>query len=57
MVYRELMYQYHKYEDTSRNLFRQILKLNTARLLTTSPELVEGGILAYVDDLFKSIKE
>ncbi len=57
MLYRELMSQYSKYDDTSRQLFRKVLKLNTARLLTTSPELVEGGILSYVDDLFKSIEE
>lgn len=56
-VYRELMYQYTNYEDKSRNLFRRVLKLNTARLITMSPELVEGGIPAYVSDLFKVAKE
>lgn len=56
MVYRELMAQYSEYDDTSRNLFRQVLKLNTARLLTTSPELYDGGVTAYVNDLFSSIE-
>lgn len=55
-VYRELMKQYSEYNDTSRNLFRRVLKLNTARLLTTSPELVDGGIESYVLDLFESVK-
>lgn len=53
-VYRELMNQYYNYEDKSRELFRAVLKLNTAKLLTTSPELVEGGINKYVHSLFLS---
>jgi len=53
-MYRELMLQYTNYEDKSRNLFRMVLKLNTARLLTISPELVEGGIPKYVSDLFEA---
>ncbi|MDT2830254.1 DUF6339 family protein [Vagococcus carniphilus] len=56
MVYRELMAQYAEHNDTSRVLFRQVLKLNTARLLTISPELYDGGIKAYVTDLFNSIE-
>lgn len=51
-LYRELMKQYYNYEDSSRNLFRRVLKINTAKLLTTSPELVEGGLESYVEDLF-----
>lgn len=54
-MYRVLMLQYAQYDDSSRNLFRRVLKLNTARLLTTSPELVSGGIDAYVADLFTTI--
>lgn len=53
-VYRELMNQYNEYEDSSRMLFRAVLKLNTAKLITTSPELVEGGIKEYVNSLFIS---
>lgn len=56
-TYREIMMQYAKYEDTSRNLFRRVLKLNTAKLVTTSPELVDGGIKKYVLDLFESVVE
>lgn len=56
-MYREMMLQYSQYEDMNRELFRRVLKLNTARLLTTSPELVDGGIKAYVQDLFDSVKE
>ncbi|WP_413367299.1 hypothetical protein [Lysinibacillus sp. 3P01SB] len=54
-LYRAIMDEYAKHEDSSRNLFRQILKLNTARLLTTSPELVDGGIKAYTADLFETV--
>lgn len=45
------MKKYKNYND--RMLFRRVFKLNTARLLTTSPELVEGGIEGYVNELFK----
>jgi len=55
-MYRELMFQYTNYEDKSRDLFRRALKLNTARLLTISPELVEGGIQGYVYNLFETAK-
>ncbi len=50
-VYRAIMKKYKNYND--RMLFRRVFKLNTARLLTTSPELVEGGIEGYVNELFK----
>lgn len=53
-MYREILLQYADVEDTSREVFRRVLKLNTARLVTTSPELVEGGIPAYVKDLFNT---
>jgi hypothetical protein len=55
-MYRELMKQYKNYDDKSRNLFRRVLKLNTAKLLTTSPELMHGGISKYVSDLFEAVK-
>lgn len=51
-VYREIMKQYKDYTD--RMLFRRVLKLNTARLITTSPELVDGGIEGYVKQLFET---
>lgn len=53
-MYREIMRQYADHEDSSRQLFRRVLKLNTAKLVTTSPELVEGGINAYVKLLFQT---
>lgn len=55
-LFREIMKQYANYNDSSRNLFRTVLKLNTAKILTTSPELVDGGIEKYVDSLFKMAK-
>ena len=55
-LYREIMKQYSLYEDPSRNLFRKVLKVNTAKLLTTSPELVNGGIKNYVSSLFEAVK-
>lgn len=54
-LYREVMKQYAKYEDKDRTLFRRVLVLNTARIVTISPELVEGGIQGYVEDLFKTV--
>lgn len=54
---REIMYQYSTCKDKSRELFRRVLKLNTARLLTMSPELMEGGIKTYVADLFKTVQK
>lgn len=53
-MYREILLQYAAIEDTSRELFRRVLKLNTARLVTTSPELVKGGIPVYVKELFET---
>lgn len=56
-MYRELMFQYSGYEDKSRNLFRRVLKLNTAYLISISPELVDGGIESYVSSLFDTALE
>lgn len=56
-LYRELMSQYSKVNDSSRNIFRKAMKLNTARLMTVSPELVTGGIKQYVTDLLNDAKE
>lgn len=55
-LYRELMLQYSGIQDSSREIFRKALKLNTARLLTVSPELLEGGIKKYVENLFESVQ-
>jgi hypothetical protein len=51
---REMMRQYNF--NNSRKvpqLFRRVLKLNTARLNIIEPSLVEGGIENYVSDLYK----
>lgn len=50
------MKQYNNYEDSSRNLFRTVLKLNTAQMLTTVPELVDGGLEQYIHNLFETAK-
>ena len=50
-IFRTLMLKYSDYTD--RDLFRRVLKLNTARLLAVSPELMDGGVSAYVDELFR----
>ncbi|RFU65111.1 hypothetical protein [Peribacillus glennii] len=51
---REIMRQY-KVNASSKvpQLFRRVLKLNTARLNMIEPSLVEGGIEKYVSDLYK----
>lgn len=54
-MYREIMYQYSFIQDSSREVFRRLLKLNTATILTTIPELVEGGIKKYVQDLYNAV--
>lgn len=54
-LYREIMKQYAYINDTSRSIFRSALKLNTARIVTTSPELTEGGVKGYVMNLFKDV--
>ncbi|MER2155798.1 MAG: hypothetical protein ABS917_16520 [Solibacillus sp.] len=55
-LYREIMLQYNLYGNSSRDLFRRVLILNTARLITISPELVEDGVEGYVNDLFEKAK-
>lgn len=55
-LYREIMLQYSKVNDNSRNIFRKVLKLNTALLPVTYPELIDGGIEAYVTYLFEKVK-
>lgn len=54
---RELMRQHHSFDRKSSKLFRRILKLNTARLNMIEPSLVEGGIEAYVADLYNYFKQ
>lgn len=55
-LYRELMRQYANIDDSSRNVFRRALKLNTALLPVTYPELMDGGIEAYIDYIFSKVQ-
>lgn len=51
---RELMRQQKLYANYKIPfLFRRVLKLNTARLNTIEPSLVEGGVEAYVTQLYQ----
>lgn len=54
-LYREIMLQYANHKDSSRNVFRRVLKLNVAKLATTTPELVDGGIQHYVSELYRLV--
>ncbi|MFP7344019.1 hypothetical protein [Bacillus safensis] len=50
---REIMRQYKIHASSNvPQLFRRVLKLNTARLNMIEPNLVEGGIETYVTDLY-----
>lgn len=55
-LYRELMKQYsfHKHDV---DLFRRVMKLNTARIVVSSPSLYKGGIKGYVENLFNTASE
>lgn len=55
-LYREFMKQYANINDSSRNIFRRALKLNTALLPVTYPELMDGGIPAYVSYIFSKVR-
>ena len=49
---RELMRQHYLAQNKPGQVLRRILKLNTARLNIVEPGLVEGGVEAYVSDLY-----
>lgn len=57
-VYHEILVQYKEINEKlgNRDVFREVLKLNTVRLMTVSPELIEGGIPAYVKSLFDAVE-
>lgn len=55
-LYREIMLQYSCINDLGRTLFRKVLKLNTALLPVTYPELISGGIKEYVSYLFRKVQ-
>ena len=59
-VYREIIKQYSEYDKNSligkkisyAQLFKNVMKLNTAKILIFEPPLYEGGVKGYVSDLF-----
>lgn len=54
-VYREIMKYYSNLEASPRvktALFRKVMVLNTARTVTVEPELCQGGVKAYVKELY-----
>lgn len=55
-LYREIMWQY-SFSKHDVELFRRVMKLNTARLVVTSPSLSQNGIKGYVEQLFASASE
>ena len=53
-VYREIMRYYSNNRDKYGNeIFRRVMVLNTARSRVVEPELVNGGVRAYVKGLFR----
>lgn len=62
LLYREIMYQLDRYckdhvLSTRRDMMRGVMKVNTAKVLTVSPELSKNGIEGYVKDLFRIVGE
>lgn len=55
-VYRDIMRYYSTLEDIDGGekqiLLRKVMVLNTARVMTVEPDLMEGGSLQYVKELF-----
>ena len=59
-VYREIINQYYLYDKkllenskiTYAKLFKNVMKLNTSKILTFEPPLYKGGVKGYVADLF-----
>ena len=58
-LYRKIARMFLEYpgEENHDELFRRVMKLNTARMVTTEPELTEGGIPQYVKELFEYISK
>lgn len=54
-LYREIMRQLPRYREmnTRTDLFRRVMKLNTARILSIEPALSKGGIEGYVTRLYE----
>ncbi|MCR8968463.1 hypothetical protein [Facklamia sp. 7083-14-GEN3] len=56
-VYREILNQHSTYKNKDAHLLRRVMKLNTARVKLTSPELFPGGVQGYVSKLFSDVIE
>lgn len=58
-VTREIMSQFSKLtgDKITRNLFRRIMKLNTARVKIIEPSLINGGTQKYVEELISYFDE
>ncbi len=56
---REIMKQLPAYrsKSTHRDIFRVVMKFNTARLIATEPSFSEGGTVGYVRRLFNSLSQ
>lgn len=60
-LYRQIMRYYGSLaaEQKARNseLFRKVMKLNTARIKVVEPDLVSGGVQVYVKELFEYFEQ
>jgi hypothetical protein len=56
---REIMKQLPAYRSKSshRDIFRILMKLNTARLIATEPSFCDGGTVGYVQRLYSSLAQ
>ena len=59
-LYRAMMKKYStvpQKERTELKIFRKVMVLNTARVQVVEPELVDGGVNQYIDDLYSVFEE
>lgn len=54
-VKKEAIYEFKKKSKKSDDLFRAVMRLNTARSVVLEPEFYYGGIVGYVFSLFESL--
>ena len=55
LVYRGIMSKYAAIEDAGPKVFRNIMKLNTAKAVVIEPVFCVGGIPGYVESLFNEL--
>lgn len=53
-LYRQIMRRFFLFDDSKQDmkLFRRVMKLNTARIVSVEPEMMEKGIPGYVEELY-----